>query len=149
MKCKIKCKKWKCFTHMVNLYITNEFKIEIMYVYYIVMQIYVFCYMNIFSPFYYLCIISMRHHSSTMNFTWNTSKAFKTKISIAVKILFHETLDSYNLFVSSESIFFQRSQTPIYILTKQKLNNNFFKIYTSHDSQCDFTWCKDFDMTFT
>jgi hypothetical protein len=58
-----------------------------MYVYYIVMKMYVFICINIFSPFYCLCIIN------------------KTKISIPFTILFHEILHSYNLFLSSEGVF--------------------------------------------
>jgi len=37
----------------------NKYKIETMYVDYIYMEIYVLVYINIFSPFYYLCITIM------------------------------------------------------------------------------------------
>jgi hypothetical protein len=50
-----------------------------MYGYYIVMKIYVLGCTNIFSPFYCLCITSMSHYSSTINFTLTTQKPFKTK----------------------------------------------------------------------
>jgi hypothetical protein len=36
---------------MMSLYITSEFKIKIMYVYYIPIEIYVFGCINIFPPF--------------------------------------------------------------------------------------------------
>jgi hypothetical protein len=48
---------------------TSTYKIEIVYVYYIVMKIYVFVYTNIFSPFYFLCVTIMPHHSLTIDFT--------------------------------------------------------------------------------
>jgi len=67
-----------------------------MYVYYIVMEMYVFVCINIFSFFYCLCKIS------------------KTKISIPFTILFHETLHSYNLFLSSESVFKNHKHSFIY-----------------------------------
>jgi hypothetical protein len=103
-----------------------------MYGYYIAMQIYVFIFINIFSPFYCLCIISMLHHSPTMNFTWTTPKPFKTKNSTPFTILFHKISHSYNNFFLSKWRCFQRSQTPTYILTKKKLNKKFPKVYTSH-----------------
>jgi hypothetical protein len=109
----------------------NEFITEIIYVYYISMEIYVIICIIKNSPFYCLCIISMQHHSFTMNFTWIKSKNFKTKIFIRFTILFHKTSHSYNFFLSSEGVF-QRSQTLTYILTKRKLNKKFFKVYTSH-----------------
>jgi hypothetical protein len=65
-----------------------------MYVYYIAMKIYVFICINVFSHFYYLCIISMPHHYFTMDFTETIPKPFKTKISIPFIILFHEVLHS-------------------------------------------------------
>jgi len=102
-----------------------------MYVYYISMEIYVFVYINIFSSFYCLCIISMQHHSFIMNFTWIKSKLFKTKISILFTILFHKTSHSYNFFLPREGVF-QMSQTFTYILNKRKLNKKISKVYTSH-----------------
>jgi hypothetical protein len=47
----------------------SGFRIEIMYVYYIAMKIYVLVCINIFSSFYCLCIISITHHFLTMDFT--------------------------------------------------------------------------------
>jgi len=38
---------------------TNKYRTETMYVYYIYMEIYVLVYINIFSPFYFLCITIM------------------------------------------------------------------------------------------
>jgi len=35
---------------------TSEYRIEIMYVYYIVMEIYVFVYISILSPFYFFYV---------------------------------------------------------------------------------------------
>jgi hypothetical protein len=67
------------------------FKIEIMYVYYIAMEICILVCINIFSPLYCLCITNMPHHSLTMNFTWITPKPFKTKIFTPFTILFHKT----------------------------------------------------------
>jgi hypothetical protein len=64
--------------------IKNGFIIETMYVYYIVMEIYVFVCIHIFSPFYFLCITNMPHHSPTMDFThrfihsWGNRKGKKT-----------------------------------------------------------------------
>ncbi len=55
--------------NLVGVQITNGFKIKTMYVYYIIVKNYVFVYINIFSPFYCLCIISMLHHYLTMDFT--------------------------------------------------------------------------------
>jgi hypothetical protein len=79
---------------------TNDFKIETMYVYYIVMKIYVFNCINICLFFHCLCITSMSHHSHIMNYIKITSKFFKIKILILFTILFHETLHSYdNLFL--------------------------------------------------
>jgi hypothetical protein len=76
-----------------------------MYVYYIVMEIYVLGCINIFSPFYCLCINSMPHHSRTMNYTSTTLKPFKIETSIPFTILFYQTLHSYNsLFLSSEGV---------------------------------------------
>ncbi len=43
------------------------------------MEIYVLVCINIFPPFYCLCITSMSHHPPTMNFTWITPKPFKNK----------------------------------------------------------------------
>ncbi len=51
-----------------ELSITNRFRTETMYVYYIAMKIYVFNCMNIFPPFYCLCKTNMPHHFPTMNF---------------------------------------------------------------------------------
>jgi hypothetical protein len=136
---------------MVGLSITNGFRTETMYVYYIAMEIYVFDCMNIFSPFYCLCTINMSHHLLTMNFPWTTPKTFQSKISTPFTILFHKISHSYNNFFLSKWRCFQRSQTPIYILTKRKLNKEFSKVYTSHGSPCDFTCiikCKDFSHDF-
>jgi hypothetical protein len=47
----------------------NEYRIEIMHVYYITMEIYVYVCTNILSPFYFLYVIIMLHHSPTMYFT--------------------------------------------------------------------------------
>jgi hypothetical protein len=63
--------------------IKNGFRIETMYVYYIVMEIYVLVCTNIPSPFYFLCIISVPCHSPTMDFThrfihrWGNKKGKK------------------------------------------------------------------------
>jgi hypothetical protein len=46
----------------------KQFKIKTMYVCYIIMKMYVFVCINIFSPFYCLCITSLSHHFPTMNF---------------------------------------------------------------------------------
>jgi hypothetical protein len=40
-----------------------------MYVYYIVMEIYVFIYTNILSPFYFVCVTIMSYHFPAMHFT--------------------------------------------------------------------------------
>ncbi len=48
---------------------TNEYRIEIMYVYYITMETYIFVCTNIVSFFYFLCVTITPHHSSTMYFT--------------------------------------------------------------------------------
>jgi hypothetical protein len=52
-----------------ELQTTSRFRIETMYVYYIAMEIYVLVCTNIFSPFYFLCVTIMSHHSPTMDFT--------------------------------------------------------------------------------
>jgi hypothetical protein len=52
-----------------ELQTTSRFRIETTYVYYIAMEIYVLVCTNIFSPFYFLCITIMPHHSPTMDFT--------------------------------------------------------------------------------
>jgi hypothetical protein len=130
----------------------NMFRIETIYVYYIVMEIYVLDCMNIFSPFYSPCTTSMPHHFPTMIFTWTTPKPFKTKSPLlsqfySIKLHVHTTTFLYPKWRS-----FQRSQTPTHILTKRKLNKKFPKVYTSHGPPCDFTRiikCNDFRMTFT
>jgi len=66
-----------------------------MYVYYIVMEIYVFFGINIFSFLYCLCIINISHHSPTIDFTNTILKLLKTKILIPFIILFHESSHSY------------------------------------------------------
>jgi hypothetical protein len=48
---------------------TSGYKTKTIYVYYIVIEIFVFVYTNIFSPFYFLCVIIMPHHSPTIYFT--------------------------------------------------------------------------------
>ncbi len=48
---------------------TNMYKIEIMYVHYIAMEIYVLAYTNIPSPFYFVCVIIMSHRFFVMDFT--------------------------------------------------------------------------------
>jgi len=77
-----------------------------MYVNYIAMKICVIVCINIFSPLYCICLISMPHHSPIMDFTYIfLMKPFKTKISIPFTILFHKILHSYqNLFISSEGV---------------------------------------------
>jgi len=90
----------------MGIKVTSGFMIEIIHVYYIAMEIYVLVYINLFSPFYNLCITSMPHHFSTIDFAETTPKPFKTKILIHFTIIFHETLYSYkNLFLSSEDVF--------------------------------------------
>jgi hypothetical protein len=55
-----------------------------MHVYYIVMEIYVLVCTNILSPFYFVYVIIMSHHSPTMYFTQSKKllEPLKTKISI-------------------------------------------------------------------
>jgi hypothetical protein len=58
---------------------TSEYRIEIMYVYYIVMEIYVFVYINIFSPFY---IYMYNYHAIIILLSWilhihNYAKTFE------------------------------------------------------------------------
>jgi hypothetical protein len=93
-----------------------------MYVYYIVMKIYVFICTNIFSCFYFLCIINVTHQFSTIDFTHtNYAKIFQNKIINAFTILFHKTLYSYNnLFVSSESVSKSHKHSFIYLPKKIK-----------------------------
>jgi hypothetical protein len=136
----------------MELSITNGFRVKTMYVYYIVMKIYVFGCMNIFSFFYCLYITIIPHHSPPMTFTWTISKPFKTKIFIPFTILFNKTSHSNNNLFLSRWKRFQRSQTLTYILTKRKLNKKFLKVYTSNGPPCDLTCiikCKHFHMTFT
>jgi hypothetical protein len=113
---KVKIKKQLVFK------IINGFEIKIMYVYYIAMKIYVLVFINVFSPFYCLCIINMTHHFPTMDFTTFQNKNLN---------FFHNFIPRSFTFIS-QFIFikwrcFQRSQTPTYILTKRKLNKKFFK----------------------
>jgi len=87
-----------------------------MYVYYIVIKIYVFIYINIFSPFYCLYITNISQHSFTIDFTYtNNVKPFKIKISIPFTIIFYEILYSYNnLILSSENVFKDHKHPFIY-----------------------------------
>jgi hypothetical protein len=43
----------------LRLWNTNEYEIEIMYFYYIIVKIYVLVCINMYSPIYFLCIIIM------------------------------------------------------------------------------------------
>jgi hypothetical protein len=94
----------------LDMSITNRFRTETMYAYYIVMEIYVLGCMTIFSPFYCLCTISMPHHFPTMNFPWTAPKLFKTKFPLlsqfySIKLHIHTT------FFYPKWRCFQRSQT--------------------------------------
>ncbi len=73
---------------MNGMYITS-FRTKIMYVYYKVIEIYLLVCTNIFSPFYFLCITNMPHHSPTMDFT---------HINYA-KIIQNKNLNSFHNFI--------------------------------------------------
>jgi hypothetical protein len=121
----------ECLMFMLN---RNMFRIEIMYVCYIAMKIYVFGCTIIFSSFYCLCITSMSHHFPTMNHTQTTPKPFKTKSSNFFTILFYQALHLYNNFVTSECVF-QGHKHPLIYHPK----GNYSKNYLSHGSSCGFT----------
>jgi hypothetical protein len=98
------------------MWITNGFRIEIMYVYYIGMEIYVFGYTNIVPPFYCLCIsILFSYHELNIN----TTKTIQNrKFESLHNYIFHQTLHSYKNFVSSEGVSKRHKHSLIYCAKK-------------------------------
>jgi hypothetical protein len=52
----------------MGMWNTNEYKVKTMYFYYRIMKIYIFAYINIYSPIYFLYITIMAQPSSYYGF---------------------------------------------------------------------------------
>jgi hypothetical protein len=52
----------------MGMWNTNEYKVKTMYFYYRIMKIYIFSYINIYSPIYFLYITIMTQPSSYYGF---------------------------------------------------------------------------------
>jgi len=102
---------------------TYEYRIETMYFYYIFIHIYSYLF---FIYNYYTIIIF-----PTMGFTHLQTMPNPLKIiffQFSFTNLFYETFNSSQQVILFNWKFFQKPQTPTYILSSKKLNKNFFKV---------------------